>query len=72
MIRKWIGASTVLGVCGIIAIDFALWCFGGAGATISGQIQPFVGGSAESMRAALIGVVFGGLLVHWTRWGKTR
>jgi hypothetical protein len=69
VIRKWIGAITILGVCGLIAVDFGLWCFGGHDVTISGQIQPFVGGSVESMRAAMLGAAFGGLLVHWTRWG---
>ena len=56
-------------VIGTLAVDFALWCAGGDGWTISAVVQAYMGGSAESARSAMFGFILGVLLVHFTRWG---
>ena len=38
--------------------------------TISAVVQSYVGGSVDSLRAALAGFAVGALLVHFCEWGR--
>lgn len=68
-IRWWIGATAMFGMLALLAIDFGLWAMIGEPATISHYVQDYLGGW---LRSLILGMVVGGLLVHWSGWGQRK
>lgn len=63
-VRWWVGCVVMFTLLIVLATDIFLFArFGGHG-TVSASIARYVGQSRESVASALLGFIFGGLLVQ--------
>lgn len=67
--KGWFMAIVVFGIIITCALDILVYTID-VNYTLTYQIQNWVGGSAESYRAAMFGFIFGSLLNHFCQWGK--
>lgn len=59
----------VFAVALAVCVDILIWLIDPK-KMITPVMQEYLGGSTESLRAALFGFILGALLVHFTEWGK--
>jgi hypothetical protein len=66
----WFTGLLFFGAIFVLAADL-IWFTIDDTLTISYRIQQYCGGSPETLRAAVLGLIFGILLAHFTGFGAT-